>query len=135
MEDKSSVILNACTHQNGPLGEGKIPGCLVACPWHGFKYDVRSGRIPASFTVMVPTYRFWLKKGVIQIHQDANPPGTYVEPVPITTSDAAKACNMNRPKKKPLFVGYLPIPKALRNFVKITISPIFIALGIAGFVM
>ena len=42
---------------------------------------------------------------------------------------------MSQPKKKPFFVGYLPIPKALRNFLKITASLIFIALGIAGFVM
>ena len=40
-----------------------------------------------------------------------------------------------KPLKKPFFVGYLPIPKALRNFLKITASLIFIALGIAGFVM
>jgi nitrite reductase/ring-hydroxylating ferredoxin subunit/DMSO/TMAO reductase YedYZ heme-binding membrane subunit len=91
MEGKLSAISNACAHQNGPLGEGKILRCLVTCPWHGFQYDVRSGRSPAPFTEMVPTYRVRIENGVIQIHPDANPPGTYVEPVPLPDIAAAEA--------------------------------------------
>lgn len=83
MEGKLSAISNACAHQNGPLGEGKIIACLVTCPWHGFQYDVRSGRSPAPFTETVPTYRVRLDGDLVQIHPDANPPGTYVEPVPL----------------------------------------------------
>ncbi|MEM8880741.1 MAG: Rieske 2Fe-2S domain-containing protein, partial [Pseudomonadota bacterium] len=51
-----SAISNACAHQNGPLGEGRIIDCLVTCPWHGFQYDVRTGQSPAPFTERVPTY-------------------------------------------------------------------------------
>jgi nitrite reductase/ring-hydroxylating ferredoxin subunit len=87
MEGKLSAISNACAHQNGPLGEGKILRCLVTCPWHGFQYDVRSGRSPAPFTEMVPTYRLRIEGGVIQIHPNANPPGTFVEPVPLQQSE------------------------------------------------
>jgi nitrite reductase/ring-hydroxylating ferredoxin subunit len=83
MQGKLSAIANACAHQNGPLGEGKIIDCLVTCPWHGFQYDVRSGRSPAPFTEMVPTYRLRIAGGIVEVHPDPNPPGTYVDPVPL----------------------------------------------------
>ncbi|MEM6371899.1 MAG: Rieske 2Fe-2S domain-containing protein [Pseudomonadota bacterium] len=83
MEGRLSAISNACAHQNGPLGEGRVIDCLVTCPWHGFQYDVRSGRSPAPFTEKVPTYRLRLEDGVVEVHPDANPPGTYVDPLPL----------------------------------------------------
>ena len=33
-----------CAHQGGPLGEGKLAGTRLTCPWHGWMYDVRSGQ-------------------------------------------------------------------------------------------
>ena len=81
MEGQLSAIANACAHQNGPLGEGKIIDCLVTCPWHGFQYDVRSGRSPAPFTEKVPTYNLRLSGDTVEVNADANPPGTYVEPL------------------------------------------------------
>lgn len=81
--DKLSAISNACAHQNGPLGEGKIIDCLVTCPWHGFQYDVASGRSPAPFTEMVPTYNLKIEGSSVMVDTRANAPGTYVEPVPV----------------------------------------------------
>lgn len=78
-----SAISNACAHQNGPLGEGKVIDCLVTCPWHGFQYDVTNGRSPAPFTEVIPTYNLRLSGSAIEVHQNANPPGTFVEPVPL----------------------------------------------------
>ena len=83
MDGRLSAISNACAHQNGPLGEGRVTDCLVTCPWHGFQYDVRSGRSPAPFTEKVPTYRLRIENGVVEVHPDANPPGTYVDPLPL----------------------------------------------------
>ena len=83
MEGQLSAISNACAHQNGPLGEGKIIDCLVTCPWHGFQYDVRNGQSPAPFTEKVPTYRLRIENGVVQVHTDANAPGTPVDPLPL----------------------------------------------------
>jgi nitrite reductase (NADH) small subunit len=37
------AIDDTCLHRGGPLGEGELTGHLVACPWHGWKYDVRTG--------------------------------------------------------------------------------------------
>ncbi|MBI2207173.1 MAG: Rieske (2Fe-2S) protein [Candidatus Rokubacteria bacterium] len=35
---------NVCAHQGGPLSEGKLSGARLACPWHGWMYDVRTGQ-------------------------------------------------------------------------------------------
>ena len=34
---------DVCTHDGGPLGEGKLEGFCIACPRHGAKFDVRDG--------------------------------------------------------------------------------------------
>lgn len=79
--DKLSAITNACAHQNGPLGEGKIVFGCVTCPWHGFQYNVEDGRAPAPFTEKIATYRLRLEGEILKIDPNALPPGTYVEPV------------------------------------------------------
>jgi nitrite reductase/ring-hydroxylating ferredoxin subunit len=88
-EGKLSAISNACAHQNGPLGEGKIIRCLVTCPWHGFQYDVTNGSSPAPFTEKVPTYNLKVEGNTILVDRHANEPGTYVEPVPLNIKGAA----------------------------------------------
>ena len=47
------VIDNSCAHRGGPLGDGKLTGAIVTCPWHGYRYDVRTGahQLDASFDV------------------------------------------------------------------------------------
>lgn len=38
------AIDDVCTHDGGPLGEGQLEGFTIACPRHGAKFDVRSGK-------------------------------------------------------------------------------------------
>ena len=42
-EGKFYAIDDVCTHDCGPLGEGTLEGCTIACPRHGAKFDVRTG--------------------------------------------------------------------------------------------
>ena len=37
------AIDDACTHEDGPLGEGDIDGLVVTCPYHDWRFDVSSG--------------------------------------------------------------------------------------------
>ncbi|MGH7230664.1 MAG: Rieske (2Fe-2S) protein [Nitrospiraceae bacterium] len=39
---------NTCPHAGGPLGEGTLHGELVECPWHGWRYNVRTGERPEN---------------------------------------------------------------------------------------
>lgn len=83
-----SAISNACAHQNGPLGEGRIIGGCVTCPWHGFQYRPEDGRAPAPFTEKLATYDLRLEGGTVLIRRDANPPGTRVEPLALPSEIA-----------------------------------------------
>jgi Rieske [2Fe-2S] domain len=44
------------THQNGPLGEGRVRDGYLECPWHGYQFDPCTGLGPPGFTDSVPTY-------------------------------------------------------------------------------
>ncbi|MEL7467516.1 MAG: Rieske 2Fe-2S domain-containing protein [Pseudomonadota bacterium] len=80
-EGTLSAISNACAHQNGPLGEGRVVFGCVTCPWHGFQYQLHNGRSPEPFTEIVPTYNLRLDGAVIWVDNQPNPPGTEVEPI------------------------------------------------------
>ena len=36
-------VEDVCTHDGGPLGEGKLDGGQLVCPRHGARFDVRTG--------------------------------------------------------------------------------------------
>ena len=79
-----SAVSNACAHQNGPLGEGRIVDGCITCPWHGFQYRPEDGCSPAPFTEKVPTYRLRLVGDMVMIDPSANPPGTPVAPLALS---------------------------------------------------
>ena len=81
--DEVSVVSNACQHQNGPLGEGRIIDGLIVCPWHGYQYQPRCGRSPEPFTEKIPTFRAQVRDGRIWVHPTPLPAGTDVEPARI----------------------------------------------------
>jgi 3-phenylpropionate/trans-cinnamate dioxygenase ferredoxin subunit len=37
------AIEDVCTHDGGPLAEGKLEGWVIECPRHGATFDVRTG--------------------------------------------------------------------------------------------
>jgi nitrite reductase/ring-hydroxylating ferredoxin subunit len=43
VEGNYYAIGNVCTHVGGPLDEGTLERYEVECPWHGSKFDVRTG--------------------------------------------------------------------------------------------
>jgi len=48
------AIANVCTHDDGPLGEGRLLGDEIECPRHGARFCVRTGEVrslPASVPV------------------------------------------------------------------------------------
>lgn len=44
--DEVFALDNVCPHWQGPLGEGVVSTerMEVTCPWHRFRYDLRTGR-------------------------------------------------------------------------------------------
>ena len=55
-----------CTHRGGPLSQGKLAGTRLACPWHGWMYDVRTGQcLFPGRGASVSTYRVRVEAGAI----------------------------------------------------------------------
>ena len=90
-DGKLSAISNACQHQNGPLGEGRIVDGTVACPWHGYQYRPDCGRSPEPFTERVPTFRVFVKAGRVFVDPRPLPAGTRVEPALIDEDQGESA--------------------------------------------
>lgn len=50
------AIRNQCPHMGGDLGEGLLSGDVVRCPWHGWKFNVKTGKSPEADLVAVRTF-------------------------------------------------------------------------------
>ena len=69
-EGKLYAIGDKCTHVGGPLGKGKLEGSVVECPWHGSKFDLKTGAVKAgpavepepTFEVKIENSSIWIKK-------------------------------------------------------------------------
>lgn len=38
---------DVCTHDGGPLGDGRLDGFAIVCPRHGARFDIRTGAVLA----------------------------------------------------------------------------------------
>jgi nitrite reductase/ring-hydroxylating ferredoxin subunit len=45
-----------CPHAGGPLAQGEIRGSVVTCPWHGWQFDVTSGRHCLNAQLCQPSF-------------------------------------------------------------------------------
>ena len=69
VEGQFYAFPSRCTHAGGPLGRGNLAGFIVQCPFHGSKFDVRTGAVvspPAqtplrTFVVKVENGGVWVK--------------------------------------------------------------------------
>jgi len=57
VEGKVHAIYQICPHQGGPLDEGGIDGKTIICPWHGWEFDVTSGKCVLNDAIVQPTYK------------------------------------------------------------------------------
>lgn len=56
-----------CPHAGGPLGDGHLDGCRLTCPWHGWTFDVRSGRSEVSEDVSARVWPVRVASGEIWV--------------------------------------------------------------------
>lgn len=64
------AIDHECPHEGGPLGAGEVDGRIVLCPWHGWAFDVATGRCPTSPDVSVERFPLRVVGNEIQIQID-----------------------------------------------------------------
>lgn len=46
-EGEICALHGICTHEDLPLDGGTVEDGVLTCPWHGARYDVRTGRVLA----------------------------------------------------------------------------------------
>ncbi len=51
-----SAIDGVCPHQGGPLADGALDGSCVTCPWHAWRFDVRTGQSPLGPKIKQAVY-------------------------------------------------------------------------------
>ena len=61
------AVDDACRHEDGPVGEGKVVGCVVTCPYHDWKYDVRTGDCLTDPTRPLASYAVRAARGFIWV--------------------------------------------------------------------
>jgi multimeric flavodoxin WrbA/nitrite reductase/ring-hydroxylating ferredoxin subunit len=63
-EEKFGIISGVCNHAGGPLGEGKLDGNYVVCPWHYWKFHFQTGKgEPGYEEDRVPSYLWKVENG------------------------------------------------------------------------
>jgi multimeric flavodoxin WrbA/nitrite reductase/ring-hydroxylating ferredoxin subunit len=63
------AISNTCNHAGGPLGNGKLDGEYVVCPWHNWKFHRASGKGEPGFEDdAVPAYETKVENGRLLVN-------------------------------------------------------------------
>jgi nitrite reductase/ring-hydroxylating ferredoxin subunit/multimeric flavodoxin WrbA len=63
------ALSNACNHVGGPLGDGRLDGDYIMCPWHGWKFDRRTGIGEPGFEEdRVPSFPVTIENGRVLVN-------------------------------------------------------------------
>lgn len=62
------AFADICTHDDGPLVEGKLEGQVVKCPRHGARFDVCTGKVLSLPAVVpLPVFDVRVLDGEVQV--------------------------------------------------------------------
>jgi nitrite reductase/ring-hydroxylating ferredoxin subunit len=70
VDGRFHAIDGLCPHQGGPLGAGLLCGTILTCPWHGWQFDVTTGRHRISPTVHQAVHRIREEAGQLYVEID-----------------------------------------------------------------
>jgi len=65
-EGEFYAIDNRCPHEGYPLARGSVRDCVVTCPWHNFKFDLRDGHCVLG-DEEVRVYPLRVRAGTVEI--------------------------------------------------------------------
>ncbi|HEX9416686.1 MAG TPA: Rieske 2Fe-2S domain-containing protein [Gaiellaceae bacterium] len=67
VDDEFFATQGHCLHLEGPLGDGELENSVLACPWHGWRYDVRTGLNDFDHAIQLRTYEVRVEDGEIKV--------------------------------------------------------------------
>ncbi|MBZ0135719.1 MAG: Rieske (2Fe-2S) protein [Planctomycetes bacterium] len=96
-DGQCGLIDNVCNHVGGPLGEGKLDGDYVVCPWHHWKFHRCTGEGEPGFEEdKVPG--FTLKEEGGKLFVDLNSGTNRIVGISTTAMDAKPTrCSAGQP--------------------------------------
>ena len=65
--DKFYAVQGACLHLQGPLADGKLEDHVLTCPWHGWQYDLRTGKNEFDLAIQLRTYDVRVEDGEVRV--------------------------------------------------------------------
>ncbi len=66
------AVSNVCNHAGGPLGQGRLDGDYIICPWHHWKYHRKTGcGEPGYEKEAVPSYALRIENGHLFLRLEA----------------------------------------------------------------
>jgi len=67
VDDDVYAFQNACPHKAGPLNEGTLHTgrCEIICPWHRFRFDLKSGASVTNPALVAKTFPVSVRDGQI----------------------------------------------------------------------
>lgn len=76
-DGRFTAISGVCNHVAGPLGNGRIDGDYVVCPWHNWKFHFQTGQgEPGYEEDAVPTYAVKMENGRVLVNTEPQSPRT-----------------------------------------------------------
>lgn len=66
---KGSVyaLQGRCPHLKGPLGRGRLEGRVLTCPFHGWQFDVTTGKNEFDRAITLDCYEAAVEDGEIRV--------------------------------------------------------------------
>src|SRR6185503_20223537 len=102
-------IDDVCTHDGGPLSEGKLAEYAIACPRHGAKFDIRTGKaltMPATEDTVA--HQVKVENGQVYVRINDGEPSsspTAVAAASIATPSAPTPSSAASARSQPASIG------------------------------
>ena len=61
------ALTSICPHEDGPLAEGWLEGGNVVCPWHGYDFELATGRCNVDDGLSVGVYETRVVDGAVEV--------------------------------------------------------------------
>jgi 3-phenylpropionate/trans-cinnamate dioxygenase ferredoxin component len=61
------AIDDSCPHNGASVASGQLEGCVLRCPAHGLRFDLRTGCTPGAGGLSLTTFPVWAVDGKLVV--------------------------------------------------------------------
>ena len=70
IKDKFYAIDNRCPHRGASLGDGPLENEIVTCPWHSWKFSLKSGMAIENPNCFIKTFSVFVEHDIVKLEYD-----------------------------------------------------------------